>query len=157
MREVVVERAIANADVGIALRRAASGVLLRRNTFDSVKTEIWDEAAVRATELARQRKLLESTSPLAVWRLANVQGTRVPDASGNGFDASLVGSAELIEGRDGPAARMGPQAIRVTIRHFNLQNVTLSAWICPSSIQGDTGSSASVRLPPLRLLSGTAA
>jgi len=142
VQEVIVEgNHVANADVGIALRRAASGVLLRANSFENVRTEIWDEAAVREAELARQRKLLASPKPLAIWRLAQMQGMRVPDASGNGFDASLVGSAELVEGPNGAAAKMGPQSyLRVEEPSmFNLQSFSLSAWICPDNIQGRHG------------------
>jgi len=142
VQDVIVEgNEIADSDVGVSLRLASAGVLLRNNRFDRVKQEVWDEAEAKRAAEERRAKLLAEPGPLAVWRPGEAQGGTVPDASGHGLDAQVAGTLTPAEGRAGPAGKFdGESYLRVEeLELFNLANVTLAAWINPDTVEGRQG------------------
>ena len=142
VQEVIVEgNEIADADTGVSLRLAASGVLLRNNRFTRVTQEVWDEAEAQRLVEERRRALLAEPGPLAVWRPGEAVGATVADASGHGFEAQIIGALPAAEGRRGPAARFGGTSyLRVEEPDlFNLPDVTLAAWINPDTTEGRHG------------------
>ncbi len=142
VQDVIVEKNhVANADIGIHVRRAAEGVLVRENTFENVvDPEITDdEIERRAAE--RRAKLLGLKEPVARWSFDKVSGTKVPDDSGHDFAGRAVGGV-----RFGPGVR-GNAAIFDGKSHIHVANgdllaptrFTLAAWIKPTAVAGRQG------------------
>ena len=142
VQEVVVENnSIANSDVGISLRRASRGVLLRNNRFQAVKEPVRDQEAAVKAAAERRKQLALRREPLAVWDFEGLTATQAPDATGNRFHARLTGDVAAAEGHRGKAARFAGQSYLQVHdpETFNLQDVTLSLWIKPDTVQGRHG------------------
>jgi hypothetical protein len=142
VQDVMVEdNEVSDSDVGISLRLASAGVLLRNNRFERVKQEVWDEVEAKRAAEERRARLLADPGPLAVWRTGEVKGDVVPDASGHGFNARIVGTLATVDSPRGQAGRFeGKAYLRVDDPEmFNLPNVTLAAWICPDTVDGRHG------------------
>lgn len=153
VQEVVAEHnRVSDANCGIFIRRAASGVLLRENKFTRVLEPIRDEVAMLKAAEERRAKLLADPGPLAAWTFDGMSPRGVPDATGHGFTASVTGALTLAPGHKGQAGSFDGQTW-LTVNQpemFNLSNVTLSLWIKPESVKG--------RQPLLgKRLAGTAA
>jgi hypothetical protein len=131
----------------VYLFQTAHSTLLRDNRFHNVKRPLWDEAAIVKANEERKRKLLGSPTPVAQWNFDNAaadpSGTIVtlPDATGNGFDASGSGVRLASEGVKGRAGKFsGESFFRVDdAAMFNLESLTLSLWIKPDTIRGRHG------------------
>ncbi|MBI2302777.1 MAG: hypothetical protein HYU66_28050 [Armatimonadetes bacterium] len=142
VQDVVVEaNRIGDSDLGIFVRRASRGVLLRGNTFRAVKEPQRDEVAMLRAAAERRAKLLADPGPLAEWRFEELRGGSVPDTTGHGFSASPAGKVELVEGRHGQGARLDGQSwLRLDEPElFNLQSLTLALWIKPDTVAGRHG------------------
>jgi hypothetical protein len=142
VQEVIVENnEVADSDVGLFLRRAAAGVLVRGNRFTRVKEEIRDEVAMLKVAEERRRKLLQQKGPLALWDFEKATAATVPDASGNGFAATVNGTVTLVDGHTGKGAQFaGESFLRVDEpAMFNLQDATLSLWLKPDTMKGRHG------------------
>ncbi len=145
--DVVVEsNAIENANYGVYLFQTTRGVLMTGNQFSNVTVQVWDEAKILQGDLQRRQRLLASVGPIAAWSfdkaVANPEGliSRVPDTTGNGFEAVSFG-ARLAEGRKGKAGLFSGKEHLVVDdpAAFNLQSVTVSLWIKPETVQGRHG------------------
>ncbi len=142
VQDVVVEgNEIADSDVGISLRVASAGVLLRNNRFTHVKQGVWDEAEARRVAEERRRALLAEPGPLAIWRPGEAVGDVVRDASGHGLDARVIGTLTPAEGRAGQAGKLeGESYLRSDEPDLlNLASVTLAVWIRPDTVEGRHG------------------
>jgi hypothetical protein len=146
--DVVVEKnTIENSNVGVYLFQTTRGVLMAGNEFKNVGLEVWDEAGVLKGDEARRKRLLASVGPIAAWdfdkAVANPAGvvSRVPDATGNGFDAGSSNVHLSAEGRKGKAGQFAGDGYLTVddAAAFNLQNVTVSLWIKPETVQGRHG------------------
>jgi hypothetical protein len=116
-------------------------VLLRRNRFLRVREEIRDEVQLLRAAEERRRQLLARPGPLAAWDFEGMTDTVVPDVSGNGFHASVVGTVTCESGRAGQGLRLtGSSYLRLDEPvFFNLQDLTLSLWIRPDEVKGRHG------------------
>jgi hypothetical protein len=138
-QDVIVENNdIADSDIGIFVRRASTGVLLRNNRFTRVREPIRDEVAVLKAQEERRQAILAGKGPIAAWSFDEVKGPALPDATGHGFDARVTGKLTLVPGHKGNAAQFQGQSWLVVNEPvmFNLDNLTLSLWIKPDTIQG---------------------
>ena len=146
--DVVAENnVIENSDVGIYQFQTTRGVWLTGNRFRNVGLKLWDEAAVLRGDEERRARLLTSVGPIADWdfdkAIASAEGVirRVPDATGNGFDAASSGVRIAAEGRKGKAGQFDGQSY-LSLNEpglFNLQSVTLGLWVKPDTVQGRHG------------------
>lgn len=146
--DVVAENnVIEHSNVGVYLFQTTRGVWLKGNEFDHVALQVWDEAAVLRGDEVRRKRLLASVGPIAAWdfdkALANPAGviSRVPDATGNGFDATGSKVHLSAEGRKGKAGQFrGDGCLTVEdAAAFNLQSVTVGLWMKPDTVQGRHG------------------
>ncbi len=138
-QDVIVEaNDIADSEIGIFVRRASSGVFLRNNRFTRVTEPIRDEAALRKIQQARREEILKSPGPIGVWNFDQFKGGLVPDATGHGFDAHLTGAVTQVPGHTGSAAHFDGKSWMVVNEPemFNLDNVTMSLWINPETVEG---------------------
>ncbi|MGE5530883.1 MAG: LamG domain-containing protein, partial [Bacteroidota bacterium] len=139
VQEVVAEHnQVSDADCGIFVRRASSGVLLRENRFTRVVEPIRDEVAMLKAAEERRAKLMADPGPLATWDFEKMSPRGVPDATGHGFAASVTGALTLAPGHHGQAGSFDGQTWLTVNRPdmFNLANVTLSLWIRPETVRG---------------------
>lgn len=142
VQEVVVERnEVADADVGIFVRRAASGVLLRENKFTRVVEPLRDEVAMLKAAGERREKLMADRGPLAAWTFDEIGPKGVGDATGHGFTATVTGTVKLVPGHAGQAGRFDGQSWLTVAEPamFNLADMTLALWIKPDSVKGRQG------------------
>lgn len=148
VRDVIVENnLVENSDVGVYQFQTAHRVLLRGNQFRNVKQPIWDELAAVKAEQARREKLMASPMPIAVWNFDNAvvnpagEVRRLPDAAGNGFEATGFGVRLAQEGAKGRAGKFaGESFLRVDqAAMFNLPSITLNLWIKPEVVKGRHG------------------
>ena len=146
--DVVAENnVIENVDTGIYQFQTTRGVWLTGNQFRNVGLKLWDETAVLRGNEARRQALLASVGPIAIWdfdkAVASAEGVvrRVPDATGNGFDAAGTTMRVVAEGRRGKAGQFtGDGYLSVNEPGlFNLQSVTLGLWVKPETVQGRHG------------------
>jgi hypothetical protein len=141
-QEVVVENnEISDSQVGVFLRRAASGVFLRNNRCTRVVEPVRDEAEMLRLAEERRRKLLESPGPLGAWSFEEVTPRGLPDATGHGFTAAITGSITLAPGKRGQAGSFDGKSW-LTVNEpelFNLPNVTVALWIKPDTVTGRHG------------------
>lgn len=139
VQEVVVEgNEVANSQVGVFLRRAASGVYLRDNKYMNVVEPVRDEVEMAKAAEARRQKLLADPGPLAHWSFEEIKGTGVPDVTGHGFTATVTGKLTLEPGHRGQAGRFDGQTW-LTVNEpdmTNLTNLTLSLWVKADSVKG---------------------
>ncbi len=148
VRDVLVENnLVENSDVGVYHFQTAHRVLLRDNQFRNVKRPLWDEAAAFKAEQERREQLMTSRSPIAIWdfdhAVVNAAGElrRLPDATGNGFEAAGFAVRLADEGAKGRAGKFsGESFLRVDqAAMFNLPSLTLSLWIKPDVVSGRRG------------------
>jgi len=142
VQQVVAERnEVTDSDVGIFLRRASSGVLLRDNRFTRVAEPLRDEVALLQAAAERRQKLLADPGPLAVWDFETMGPRGVADATGHGFPATITGDIKLVLGHTGLAASFDGQSWLTVAEPemFNLADVTLALWIKPDTIKGRHG------------------
>jgi hypothetical protein len=112
VQEVVVEgNRVASSDVGLWLRRASAGVLLRNNVLQGVRQPLRDEVQELKAAEERRRRLLASREPLLSYDFEGMSAHGVPDGSGNGFAARVSGAVTEAEGRLGKGAG-GPSSRR---------------------------------------------
>ena len=141
VQEVVVENNdVADSQVGIFVRRAASGVYLRGNKFTRVVEPMRDEVAMLKAAEERRQKLMADPGPLAAWSFDST-ASRLPDTTGHGFNADVTGKLTLVPGHKGLAGSFDGQSW-LTVNEpdiFNLTNVTVSLWIRPETVQGRHG------------------
>jgi len=141
-QEVVCEHnRVEHADVGIWLRRAAEGVLLRENTFEEVRDPILDDETIERRRAAERARLLDQREPVAHWTFDEALGSTVPDRSGNRFVARVHGKLSLAKGVRGKAAVLdGKSHLVVANGHrLPLTRFTVAAWIKPTSVEGRQG------------------
>ncbi|MCC7493704.1 MAG: hypothetical protein IT204_15220 [Fimbriimonadaceae bacterium] len=142
VQEVLCEgNTICDSAVGIDLRRAARGVVLRNNRTERVAEPLRDEVERQRQDAARLAKLLQEPTPLAAWSGDELRGRRVPDSTGHGFDLLINGPVTLEPGRLGQALRLRDQAFlsRADAAVFNTPNLTWSAWIRADTVAGRQG------------------
>jgi len=148
VRDTIVENnLVENSDVGVYLFQTAHRALLRNNEFRNVKRPMWDEAAILKADQERREKLMASPSPIAIWSFDNAVAdpsglvARLPDASGNGFEAAGSGVRLTPGGVKGQAGKFsGESFLRVNdAAMFNLPSFTLSLWIKPDAVTGRHG------------------
>jgi hypothetical protein len=146
--DVVAEgNAISNSDVGVYVFQTTRGVWMAANEFKDVALKVWDEGIALRGDEARRKRLLASVGPIAAWDFdrATVDQAgliaRVPDTTGNGFDATGSAVTLSAEGRKGKAGQFtGTGYLSVDdAAAFNLQSVTVSLWVKPETIQGRHG------------------
>lgn len=143
VQEVVVEaNRIARSDVGIWLRRAASGVLLRDNTFAEVDTPVLDPKEQDRLMAARRAELKARKGAIAHWSFEKVAGDTTADDSGNRFLARASGNVTFPpEGVVGRCAKFDGKS-ELTVSHrrlLQLSEFTIAAWIRPDSVDGRSG------------------
>ena len=163
VQDAIVERCyVQDNDWGIAVAPGAAGVLLRENQFERVAEPVRDLARIgQQLEAARQR-FAGRREPLAAWDFADLEGTRLPDQSGNGLHARVYGTLDKVpEQPVGTAGRFGgetclqvgftrspgypyAQAAGLGARHmqheaFNQRAVTISVWIKPEAVDRRQG------------------
>ena len=142
VQEVVVEgNSVAKSDVGISLRRAAEGVLLRNNRFSDVADPVLTDDEIERRAAERRAKLLNLQEPVAWWSFDHVTGLVVPDDSGHGFTARLEGTVRFEPGVRGQAAVFdGAGDLRVGQGDLlHLARFTVAAWIKPQTVAGRQG------------------
>jgi len=148
VRDAIVEaNRVEDNDVGIQMAPGAVGVLLRENQFERVGEPIRDLGQVARKAAAARERLAGLREPLAAWDFRDLRGVALPDRSGNGIDAKLHGSVELIkEGPAGSAARFdGASYLQVGANGdvhqalFNQSSLTLSVWMKPETVKGRQG------------------
>jgi hypothetical protein len=142
VQEVIVEKNhVAKADIGIHVRRAAEGVLLRENTSDGVRDPMLTDDEIERRAAERRAKLLNLREPVACWCFDKVVGTKVPDDSGRNFAGRVVGSVRFEPGVKGNAAIFDGKS------HIHVANgdllqptkFTIAAWIKPQTVAGRHG------------------
>ena len=139
VQQVVVEQNdIRDSQIGVFLRRAASGVLLRENRCTRVVEPVRDEVAVLKAEQERREKLLAEPGPLASWTFEEILPRGVPDVTRHGFLLVPNGKIDLVPGHSGRAASFdGKSWLTSSEREiFNLSSVTLGLWIFPETVKG---------------------
>ncbi|NQT53758.1 hypothetical protein HQ576_17005 [bacterium] len=145
VQDVVVENNhVEHADVGIWLRRAASGVLLRGNTFRDVADEVLNDEVIALRLAAAHAKLQGQQDPIVHLTFDEVQGPLVPDASGHGFHGHTVGAVKLADGVKGKAAQFDGKC-HVAVGNGQMLHVTtftIAAWIKPATVEGRAGIAA---------------
>ena len=106
VQDAIVERCyVQDNDWGITVAPGAAGVLLRENQFERVVEPIRDLARFgQQLEAARQR-FAGRREPLAAWDFADLEGTRLPDRSGNGLQARVYGTLDKVP--EQPIGRLG--------------------------------------------------
>ena len=142
VRNVVVEHnRVENSEFGIHLRKAQADVLLRDNQFANVAQPLRDERAEEEAAAARRAALLREPGPLVWYSFDGAPVDRIPDATGHGFAARLVGSPKIVEGKHGQGLRPDTDAcLRVNEPTlFNLDAVTIGCWIKPDTVAGRHG------------------
>ena len=80
--------------------------------------------------------------PVAYWNLDENTGALAKDSSGNGNNGSLINSPAWAPGKNGPALKFNGtnqtvSAVNSSSLNITGQNLTLEAWINPSSGAGD--------------------
>jgi hypothetical protein len=76
------------------------------------------------------------------WKLEESEGTRVPDYSGRANHGELVNGPVQVAGAIGGALQFDGKSQYVRVAHselFDLQNLTLSAWIRPQALADGCG------------------
>lgn len=143
VQDVIVENNhVANSDVGIWLRRAADGVLLRGNTFENVAEPVLDSKEIERRLAAKRAKLLKQRGPVACWSFDEARGAVAHDDSGNGFLARARGAVRFEpQGVSGQCAVFdGRSELRVSNgRLLHLKRFTVAAWIRPETVEGRSG------------------
>jgi hypothetical protein len=142
VQEVVAERnEVSDSDVGIFVRRASSGVLVRENKFTRVTEPMLDEVEMDKAAEERRQKLMADQGPLVAWNFENVGPRGMTDATGHGFLAAVTGDLKLVPGHSGQAGSFDGQSwLTVTEPSmFNLSDLTLALWIKPDMIKGRHG------------------
>jgi hypothetical protein len=142
VQEVVAEHnTITDSAIGVDVRRAQSGVLLRDNRTERVVQPVRDELAEQKAAEARRDKMLADPGPLAQWSGPPRNGT-VADATGHGFEAAITGDVTAGEVHGGgPGLKFSGESW-LTLNEpsmFNLQSLTLALWIKPDSVTGRHG------------------
>jgi len=142
-RDAIVEaNRVANSDLGIFVSKKTANVLVSRNTFERVRSDVMDEPAMRRAAEARLSRYLNRADPVAVWDFETANAVQAADASGNGFRAGCNGGvtpqADGCRGRcvsfDGSAwLRVDEPAV------FNAPDLTFSLWIKPATVSGRRG------------------
>jgi len=142
VQDVIVERnRIAKADIGIHIRRAAEGVLLRDNRFEKVEDPILTDEEIERRAAERRAKLLGLKEPVAWWSFDKASGLVVPDESGHGFTARVEGKVRFEPGVRGQAAVFdGAGDLRIGQGDLlHLTRFTVAAWIRPQAVAGRQG------------------
>ena len=143
VQEVVVEHnVVQDAALGIFVRRAQSGVLLRQNRCERVAEPVRDEVAMVQAAAARRAALAAEPGPLVSFEPAKMQGNKLPDATGHQFHASATGPVVTAPGRAGGTALKlsGQGYLQVDDPPmFDLQAATLSLWLKPDTVAGRHG------------------
>lgn len=142
VQDVIVEKnRVIRADVGIHVRRAAEGVLLRDNEFQDVKDPVLSDDEIERRAAERRAKMLNLKEPVAWWTFDKAVGSKVPDDSGHGFAGRVVGGVRFEPGVRGNAAVFDGKS------HIHVANgellaptrFTVAAWIKPASVAGRQG------------------
>jgi hypothetical protein len=148
VKDTIVEgNLVEHSDVGVYLFQTAHSTLLRDNRFRNVKRPLWDEAVIVEADRQRRQKLSGSRRPIAQWKFgcaaADLSGApaRIPDSTGNGFDALASGLSLASEATGKHAGKFsGESFLRVDdAAVFNLESVTLGLWIKPDTVRGRQG------------------
>ena len=142
VQEVVVEQNdISDSQIGVFVRRAASGIFLRDNRCTRVVEPVRDEVAMLQAAQERREKLLADPGPLARWSFDQLSPQGVPDDTGHGFPLAISGKLALAPGRAGQAGVFDGQSWLTSSERelFNLTNLTLSLWLKPDTIEGRHG------------------
>lgn len=80
--------------------------------------------------------------PVAYWNFENVNGTSVPDASGNNNAGTLSGNASVVTGKFGKAVKFSASTDILTVpvtEQMNFtadESYTISMWVKPDSLSG---------------------
>jgi hypothetical protein len=142
VQEVIVEsNRVEKSDVGIHVRRAAEGVLLRNNSFEGVTDPLLTDEEIERRAAERQAKLLNLPDPVAWWPFEGVTGTKVPDDSGHDFAGRVEGKLAFEAGVKGKAAVFDGKS-HVHVANGDLLHptkFTLAAWVKPREVSGRQG------------------
>jgi hypothetical protein len=142
VQEVVVEaNTIEKSSLGIDVRRALSGLVLRDNHCTEVDRPLRDEVAEEKAAEARRAKLLADPGPLASWSVDDLRNGVVADGTGHHFDAAVVGAVTAADGHGDKALKFAQSGyLRVDDpTMFNLQAVTVGLWLRADSVAGRQG------------------